>query len=241
MDDQERLAGEWATFRDNLASWATSAKVGPRLRASTFSVKGAKLPYRLDYAKGLWEKQPLDGYDKRADVVLLGYDPKDKEARRGEYAALVQMLALDKAPDLEAAPKEARDYLLEMEKEKQDGAGEKYNFPEATMEVVNEKSLQNMDVVTNIGGFRGHLFKLEVKKSAERSQVRRDGRCEYGGRWRAGGGLRMRLGAARLLGSGVHALLDKLKSTKAEIARTRRAASSPPVKHNTAGLRAALL
>jgi hypothetical protein len=166
VDDQEKLAGEWANFRANfsLGNQREGWTEAPR---ETLPIKGVKLPYKLEYAKGLWEKQSLDGYDKRADVVLLGYDPKDKEARRGDQAALVQILALDKAPDLEAAIKEARDYLLEMEKEKQDGAGEKYNFPEATVEVANEKSLQNVDVTTNIGGYRGHLFKLEVKKSGE--------------------------------------------------------------------------
>ena len=166
VDDQDKLAGEWASFRDNFSLGNQREGWTEALR-ETLSVKGAKLPYKLDYAKGLWEKQSLDGYDKRADVVLLGYDPKDKDARRGDMAALVQILALDKAPDLEAASKEARDTLLEMEKEKQDGAGDKYNFPEATVDVVSEKSLQNVDVTTNIGGFRGHLFKLEVKKSAD--------------------------------------------------------------------------
>ncbi len=166
VEDQEKLAIEWTAFRDNfkLGDQREGWTEAPR---ELLSVKGVKLPYRLDYTKGLWEKQPLDGYDKRADVVLLGYDPKDKEARRGEMAGLVQVLALPAAADLETASKEARDYLLEMEKEKQDGTGEKYNFPEATVDVVNEKSLQNTDVVTNLGGFRGHLYKLEVKKSAD--------------------------------------------------------------------------
>jgi hypothetical protein len=166
VEDQEKLAGEWANFRDNfsLGNQREGWTEAPR---EMLSVKGVKLPYKLEYAKGLWEKQPLDGYDKHADVVLQGYDPKDKDARRGDMAALVQILALDKAADLEAASKEARDYLLEMEKEKQDGAGDKYNFPEAAVDVVSEKSLQNVDVTTNIGGFRGHLFKLEVKKSAD--------------------------------------------------------------------------
>jgi hypothetical protein len=166
VDDQDKLANEWASFRQNfkLGDQREGWTEAPR---ETIPIKGSKLPYKLEYAKGLWEKQLTDGYDKRADVVLLGYDPKDKAARRGDQAALVQILALDKAPDLEAAAKEARDYLLEMEKEKQEGAGDKYNFPEATVEVANEKSLQNVDVTTNIGGFRGHLFKLEAKKSGE--------------------------------------------------------------------------
>ena len=166
VDEQDKLAGEWATFRDNfsLGNQREGWTEAPR---ETLSVKGVKLSYKLDYAKGLWEKQPLDGYDKRADVVLLGYDPRDKGARRGDQSALVRILALTAAPDLEAASQEARDYLLEMEKEKQDGAGDKYNFPDATVEVANEKSLQNVDSTTNIGGFRGHLFRLEVKKSAD--------------------------------------------------------------------------
>ena len=74
----------------------------------------------------------------------MGYDPKDKEARRGELVAVVQVLDLDKAADLDAAVKEARDYLLEMEKEKQ-ADGDQYSFPGATMEVVTDKSLPNAD------------------------------------------------------------------------------------------------
>jgi hypothetical protein len=165
VDDQDKLADEWTAIRQNIQlgdqreDWTEAPRV-------TIPIKGIQLPYKLDYAKGLWEKQPLDGYDKRADVVLLGYDPKDKDARRGDQAALVQILALNKAPDLEAAAKEARDYLLEMEKEKE-GAGDAYNFPNATVEPANEKSLQNTDDATNVGGFHGRLFKLEVKKSPE--------------------------------------------------------------------------
>jgi hypothetical protein len=166
VDDQDKLTNEWASFRQNfkLGDQREGWTEAPR---ETIPIKGAKLPYKLEYAKGLWETQSTDGYDKRADMVLLGYDPKDKDARRGAQAALVQILVLDKAPDLEAAAKEARDYLLEMEKEKQEGAGDKYNFPDATVEVANGKSLANADGVANVGGFRAHLFKLEVKKSPE--------------------------------------------------------------------------
>ena len=150
-------------------------------------------------------------------MVLLGYDPKDKDARRGDMAALVQILALDKAADLETAVKEAREHLLEMEKEKQEGAGDKFNFPEATVEVASEKSLQNVDVTTNIGGFRGHLFKMEAKKSGDAAQIRRDGGGKHGKRRRAGGGVRMRLGAARLLGPGVYAFARQIETGEGEI------------------------
>ena len=166
LEDQDKLTSEWASFRQNYRLGDQREGWTEALR-ETIPIKGVKLPYKLEYAKGLWEKQSTDGYDKRADVVLLGYDPKDKDARRGDMAALVQILALDKAADLETAVKEARDHLLDMEKEKQDGAGDKFNFPEATIEVANEKSLQNVDVTTNIGGFRGHLFKLEARKSGD--------------------------------------------------------------------------
>ena len=166
VDNQDQVSGEWAAFGGNL-------KLGKRREGWTeaprapLELTGVKLPYKLEYAKELWEKQPLDGYDKHDDAVLLGYDPKDKDARRGDQAALVQILALDKAPNLDAAAKEARDYLLEMEKEKQSGPGAMYNFPDAIVTVAAEKSLHNTDVATHIGGFRGHLFKLQVQKSAD--------------------------------------------------------------------------
>ena len=79
----------------------------------------------------------------------------------------MQILALDKAPNLTPPPRKLAIICLEMEKEKQSGPGDKYNFPDAIVTVAAEKSLHNTDVTTNIGGFRGHLFKLQVQKSAD--------------------------------------------------------------------------
>ena len=111
----------------------------------------------------------MDGYDPRADAVLMGYDPKDKEAHRGDLVAVVQVLGLDKTADLDSAVKEARAYLSEMEKEKQAGA-DQYNFPGATMEVVTDKGLPNADNNADVGGFRGHITKFDVKKSADQQK-----------------------------------------------------------------------
>ena len=116
VDDADGLRDEWAelrakfTLENKREGWTEKP---PNL----LTVQGNKLPYKLDYAgydrekkkEGLWEKQELDGYDPHADLVLLGYDPKDQEARQAEKAAAVQVLALDKAPDLPAAVKEAKE------------------------------------------------------------------------------------------------------------------------------------
>ena len=75
------------------------------------------------------------------------------------------MLALGKAADLPAAVKLARDYLLEMEKEKT--ADDQYTYAGATMEVVTDKSIPNADADVKVGSFQGHVVKFEVKKTAD--------------------------------------------------------------------------
>jgi hypothetical protein len=168
LEDHDQLASEWGTLRQSFAlgdqreGW-TEAK--PKMIA----IQGNRVPYKMEYAEGLWEKQELDGYDSHADVVLLGYDPRDREARRGDMAATVQVLALEKAKDLPEAVKIAKGALLEIEKEKQAGA-DTYNFPGATLQVVGDKALHNADNDADVGGFRGHIAKFEAKKSADHSK-----------------------------------------------------------------------
>ena len=168
QDQHDNLTAEWANLRQGFAlgklreGWTEAPP-------KTLTITGNKLPYKLDYAENVWRKEEPDGYDRRADAVLMGYDPKDKEARRGELVAVVQVLDLDKAADLDGAVKEARDHLLEMEKEKQ-ADGDQYSFPGATMEVVTDKSLPNADNNTDVGAFRGHVTKFDVKKSAEQQK-----------------------------------------------------------------------
>ncbi len=168
QDDHDNLTAEWADLRQGFAmgklreGWSEAPP-------KTLTLVGNKLPYQLDYVEDVWRKQELDGYDRRADAVLMGYDPKDKDARRGDLTAVVQVLGLEKAKDLGEAVKEARAYLLEMEKEKQADA-DQYNFPGATMEVVADKSLPNADNDADVGAFRGHITKFDVKKSADQQK-----------------------------------------------------------------------
>ena len=165
QEEHDNLTGQWTTLRQGISlgklreGWTEA----PR---PTLPLVGAKLPYKMDYADEIWRKEELDGYDPHADAVLMGYDPKDKEGRRGDMVAVVQVLGLDKAADLAAAVKEAREHLLEMEKEKQADA-DQYNFPRATMEVTTDKSLPNADNDARVGGFQGHVTKFQVKKSPD--------------------------------------------------------------------------
>ena len=175
MDDADGLRDEWAGLRAKFAlenkreGWTEKP---PNL----LTAQGNKLPYKLEYAgydrekkkEGLWEKQELDGYDSHADLVLLGYDPNDQQSRQAEKAATVQILALDKAPDPPAAVKEAKDALLEIEKEKMRGSDD-YLYPGAALAGVADKALTNADNDVTVGGFKGHISKFEAKKSADHS------------------------------------------------------------------------
>ncbi len=174
VDDADDEADQWADLRgkfalaDQRAGWTEKP---PNL----LSVTGNKLPYRLDYAgydrekkkEGLWEKQDADGYDPHADLVLLGYDPRDDGPRTAARAATVQVLALDKAADLPAAVKEAKDALLEIEKHPTNDGG--YLYAGAALNSESLKNLANADNDAAIGGFKGHLLKLEAQQSADHS------------------------------------------------------------------------
>jgi hypothetical protein len=169
--ERDVVRPEWAQLRQGFTlenrreGWTEKP---PKLA----SAAGKLLPYKVEYAERVWDKIPpddRDAYDKRAELVLLGHDPKDKEVQSAGMRATVQVLVLDKAADLGAADKAAREYLLEKLKEKQP-SGE-YNYPTTTMEVTTDKGLQrNADNDCDVGGFRGHLTKFDVKNSADRRQ-----------------------------------------------------------------------
>ncbi len=169
VDDAPGLTDEWAGLRgkfvlsDQREGWTETPP-------KTAAVKGVKLPYKLDYIESVWEKQEEpEKYGPLDDAVLLGYDPKDKDARVGADAATAQVLALDKAADLHAAVQEATDALLEIEKGKQAGGGG-YLFPGAVLDPVTDKGLNNTDADVKVGGFDGHVVKFEAKQSADQSK-----------------------------------------------------------------------
>ena len=62
VDNQDQVSGEWAAFGGNLKlgkrreGWTEAPRNRFELRASNCRI--------TRYAKELWEKQPLDGYDK---------------------------------------------------------------------------------------------------------------------------------------------------------------------------------
>jgi hypothetical protein len=169
LDDHDRVAPEWAVLRDGFA--LENQREGWKERPKpTKTALGKGLPYRLEYSEDVWTRVK-DGdkasYDARADWVLTGSDPKDKDIKSAGLKATVQALALDKADDLKAADKAARDHVLELMKEKQ-SSGTEYNYPNATMDVVTDKSLlHNADNDCDVGAFRGHVVKLEVKQTPE--------------------------------------------------------------------------
>ena len=78
QDEHDNLTDGWADLRQGFAigklreGWIEAPP-------KTLTLVGNKLPYQLDYVEDVWRKQELDGYDRRADAVLMGYDPKDKE------------------------------------------------------------------------------------------------------------------------------------------------------------------
>jgi hypothetical protein len=172
LDERDQIVPEWKLLRDDFALENQREGWKERPRPTTAAV-GKALPYRLDFADDVWTKMKdaeKPDYDARADLVLIGHDPKDKDVQSAGQKATVQVLALDKADDLKAADKAARDYLLEKMKEKQK-EGMEYNYPNTTIEVTSDKSLgHNADNDCDVGAFRGHIAKLEVKNSPDRKQ-----------------------------------------------------------------------
>jgi len=170
LDEHDQIVPEWKLLREGFALESQREGWKERPKPTTAAV-GKALPYRLEFADDVWTKvkdaEKAD-YDARADLVLIGHDPKDKDIQSAGQRATVQALALDKADDLKAADKAARDYLLEKMKEKQK-EGMEYNYPNTTIEVTSDKSLgHNADNDCDVGGFRGHVAKLEVKNTPDR-------------------------------------------------------------------------
>ncbi len=167
-DDAAGLEDEWTGLRKGFT--LSSQREGwSEKPPKTLTAQGDKLPYKIDYIEGVWEKQERDGYDPRADVVLLGYDPKDKDARIGDKAATVQVLVLDKAESLADAVKKGKEALLEIEKGK-DPNGDGFLFPGAVLDAAADSGLADVDNDVKIGAFPGHLSKFEAKLSADQSK-----------------------------------------------------------------------
>jgi hypothetical protein len=153
----DEAAAEWQIVRgrfhflNNREGWTEK-------KPEQIPVQGEKAAYRLSYAKGVWEKLPIEGLDPAADVLLRGYDPKDAD-RLADRAGLVTILKLPQPEgDAKTAAIAARDYLLKKQRE---------IYPETTIEVVTDKN-GTSDGLTSFAGYPGHLAKLRVKNSAGR-------------------------------------------------------------------------
>jgi hypothetical protein len=155
-EEKDLVAPEWDGLRgrfallNNREGWAEK----PR---ETQRVRGAKAPYELRYATGVWKKEKGDGYDPAADLVLLGHEPEPVggKALAGK-TALLQVLLLEKAPDLKAATAVAQAHLL---KRQQEAAGE--NAAKVSAEPTTDKGGGERDA--DVGDVRGHVSRLHVK------------------------------------------------------------------------------
>ena len=155
-EEKDLAAPQWDGLRqrftllNNREGWAEKARETERAR-------GTKAPYQLRYAKGVWTKEKLDGYDPAADLVLLGREPEPVGARpHAGKTALLQVLLLDKAADLKAAAAAAQAHLL---KRQQEAAGE--NAAKVTVEPTTDKGGGSR--AADVGDVRGHVSRLHVK------------------------------------------------------------------------------
>lgn len=150
-------AEEWPAVRngfhflDNREGWAEKK---PR----QVQIQGAKAAYRLAYTEGVWERQPLDGFDPSADMLLRGFDPRDDD-KLADRAGIVTVLNLPRGEgDLKAGAAAAREHLLGKQREV---------YPETSIELVADKN-GPAEGPADIGAARGHLARLRVKNSASR-------------------------------------------------------------------------
>jgi hypothetical protein len=180
LEQREQIEPEWDGLRQGfrLLNEREGWTEKPR---ETEPIQGKKLPYRLDFAKGLWEKVETDGYDPLADLVLIGHEPSAKPKvgdpddpapigpepghRHAGRAATLQVLLLPREEDLKAAVKAAHAYVLRRQQ-----APDGENYPKTTMAPLKDKSGAEEDRDTDIGDVRGHLTRLQVKNTEDRER-----------------------------------------------------------------------
>jgi hypothetical protein len=125
-------------------------------KPKTFTVQAHKIRFRLEPVQERWRKEDRENYDPKADLVMLGTLPGEKP-HAGRMATF-QALVLDKAASLEEATKAAREYLLEAEKRTQAD-----NTFQTKIDLVNDKSIQNIDDSIGDGATAGWSQKLRVE------------------------------------------------------------------------------
>ncbi|MFL5244500.1 MAG: BRcat domain-containing protein [Gemmataceae bacterium] len=162
-NEQEEAQGEWVSIREGFEflnrreGWTEK----PRKR---LAVSGTKAPFVLRYPDGLWEKQTLEGYDKAADLALLGTDPAPKDAgirHDARRAATFQVLILPNEADLRAGIAALEKHLVNKQKED--------NFPKTQLEAIEEDH-GGIDHETNLGDMPGWVKTVRMKNSETRER-----------------------------------------------------------------------
>jgi hypothetical protein len=150
--DREAAFDEWDGLRKGF-SLLTEREGWKEKQPAIITVNGTKLPCRLDFTEGVWEKEKEpEAYDTAADLALLGRDVT--EPRGTEKTATALVLILPKQPDLKAAVAAARAHVL---------AQQKKVYPDTTFEAVDEKSSPPKE----IGNMRGQLLKLKARNTPD--------------------------------------------------------------------------
>jgi hypothetical protein len=156
-EEKDLVAPEWEGLRQRFALLNNREGWAERPR-ETRRVQGSKLPYELRYATGVWKKEKTDGYDPAADLVLIGREPERAGGKPlAAKTALLQVLLLDKAPDLKAAAAAAQAHLLK--RQQQEAGGD--NGAKVSAEPTTDKGGGSRDA--DVGDVRGHLSRLHVK------------------------------------------------------------------------------
>jgi hypothetical protein len=155
-EEKDLITPEWDGLRQGFALLNNREGWAERPR-ETVRVRGTKAPYELRYARDVWKKEKADGYDPAADLVLLGREPEPVAGRKhAGKTALLQVLLLEKAPDLKSAAAAARAHLL---KRQQEEAGE--NAAKVSVEPTTDKGGGERDA--DVGAVRGHVSRLHVQ------------------------------------------------------------------------------
>jgi hypothetical protein len=150
--DRDAAFDEWDGLRKGF-SLLTEREGWKEKQPAIITVNGTKLPCRLDFTEGVWEKEKEpEAYDTAADLALLGRDVT--EPRGTEKTATALVLILPKQPDLKAAVAAARAHVL---------AQQKKVYPDTTLEAVDEKSSPPEE----IGNMRGQLLKLKARNTPD--------------------------------------------------------------------------
>jgi hypothetical protein len=164
--NKEVVQEEWPKLREHFRvggfreGWADAPRKTRIFRAPMAS-------YQIEYYEKVWSTKKPEDYDPRADLALLGNDPRLGETQRHESKrAIVLVLMLDKAANLDEAIKKAEADLLERQKQK-DGDG--YLYPDTMILDARDDSISKSGKVEDrVGAFEGRILRKEVKNTDAR-------------------------------------------------------------------------